>query len=200
MAELSPADAYFTMTQAVLPRPIAWVLTENHDHSLNLAPFSYFNAVASDPPLIMFSIGIKPDGSQKDTLRNVEERDRFVVNIASVSQLADLNQTSATLPYGKSEVESNAIQTAEIDNFPLPRVALCKVALCCTTYELKTIGNNDQALVFGEIQSIWLDDDCAGINEKGRLKIDAAKIEPLARLGAGEYASFGQIMTAKRPE
>ncbi len=200
MADLKAADAYFTMTQTVIPRPIAWVLSENEDSSLNLAPFSYFNAVASDPPLIMFSIGLQPDGTKKDTLRNIEERDHFVVNIASVQQLPDLNQTSATLPYGTSEVKTNAIKTEVIEGFTLPRVALCKLAMCCTTYELKTIGNNNQSLVFGEVQSIWIDDDCADINEKGRLKISAEKIEPLARLGAGEYATFGDILTAKRPD
>ncbi|MBX2867209.1 MAG: flavin reductase family protein [Acidiferrobacterales bacterium] len=200
MAELKAADAYFTMTQTVIPRPIAWVLSENQDRSLNLAPFSYFNAVASDPPLIMFSIGLQPDGTQKDTLINIEERNHFVVNIASVQQLPDLNQTSATLPYGTSEIETNSIHTAKIDGFTLPRVAQCKLAMCCTTYELKTIGNNNQALVFGEVQSIWIDDSCAEMNEKGRLKISAKNIEPLARLGAGEYATFGDILSATRPE
>ena len=200
MADLSAPDAYFTMTQTVLPRPIAWVISENENNSLNLAPFSYFNAVASDPPLIMFSVGLQPDGTKKDSLRNIEDRNNFVVNIASVDQLTDLNQTSATLPYGSSEVEKNGIETAEIDGFPLPRVAQCKIAMCCTMYELKKIGNNSQTLIFGEIQSIWIDDDCAAVNDKGRLKIYADKIAPLARLGAGEYASFGEILTARRPD
>ena len=200
MAELSAPDAYFTMTQSVLPRPIAWVLSVNQDNSYNLAPFSYFNAVASDPPLIMFSIGLQPDGGAKDTLVNVKTRNQFVVNIASVSQLGALNQTSASLPYGSSEVESNQIATALMGDFPVPRVADCKIALCCETYEIQTIGNRDQSLVFGEIKSIWIDDDCAIINDKGRLKILAANIEPLARLGAGEYASFGEILSAKRPD
>jgi len=200
MAELSAPDAYFTMTQTVMPRPIAWVLSENADQSFNLAPFSYFNAVASDPPLLMFSIGVQPDGSTKDTLVNVQERKAFVVNIASVSQLPDLNQTSATLPYGQSEVDTNEIATETMGGFRIPRVADCKVAMCCETYQIQTIGNRNQSLVFGEIKSIWIDDECAETTEKGRLKILADKIEPLARLGAGEYASFGNILTAKRPD
>ncbi len=200
LAGLKAADVYFTLTQTVIPRPIAWVLTENKDSSLNLAPFSYFNAVASDPPLIMFSIGLQPNGTKKDTLINIEERGHFVVNIASVQQLPALNQTSATLPYGASEVEKNAIKTEALEGFALPRVAECKLAMSCNTYELKTIGNNNQSLVFGEVQSIWIDDDCAEVNEKGRLKISAKNIEPLARLGAGEYASFGEILTAVRPD
>jgi len=200
LAGMKAADAYFTLTQTVVPRPIAWVLSENRDNTLNLAPFSYFNAIASDPPLIMFSIGLQPDGTKKDTLVNIEERGHFVVNIASVQQLPDLNQTSASLPYGTSELEKNGIETKAIEGFALPRVAECKLAMCCTTYELKTIGNNNQSLVFGEVESIWVHDDCAEINEKGRLKISSAKIEPLARLGAGEFVSFGEILTAVRPD
>lgn len=199
MADLSAADAYFTMTQTVMPRPIAWVLSENSDQSYNLAPFSYFNAIASDPPIIMFSVGMQPDGSKKDTLVNIEERDTFVVNIACVSQLPELNQTSATLAAGVSEVDANNIETSTIEGFNLPRVSGSKVAMCCTRYEIQTVGNRNQSLILGEIQSIWVDDECVTVTEKGRLKVLADKIEPLARLGAGEYASFGEILTAVRP-
>ncbi len=71
---LPPPDCYRLMIQAVVPRPVAWVLSDNGDGSLNLAPFSFFTAISSDPPLLMFSAGKKPDGTPKDTLHNVEER------------------------------------------------------------------------------------------------------------------------------
>ncbi len=168
LSDLSTAQTYFTMTQTVLPRPIAWILSENDDAGFNLAPFSYFNAIASDPPIIMFSVGIQPDGSKKDTLVNIEERDAFVINIASVSQLPELNQTSATLAAGVSEVDANNIDTSSIEGFHLPRVSQSKVAMCCTKYEIQTIGNRNQSLILGEIQSIWVDDECVTITEKGR--------------------------------
>ncbi|MGI9316146.1 MAG: flavin reductase family protein [bacterium] len=197
---MSPADAYFTMTQTVIPRPICWALSINQDSSFNLAPFSYFNAVASDPPLVIFSVGLQPDGEYKDTLTNIQERPDFVVNIASVDQLPVLNQTSATLPYGQSEVDASQIELAEMDGFSLPRVAGCKLAMMCERYHIQTIGNREQSLIFGEIKSIYVDDRCVEINDKGRLKIFADRIKPLARLGAGEYVTFGDILQAKRPD
>lgn len=200
IAEMSPPEAYFTMTQTVIPRPICWALSLNHDNTYNLAPFSYFNAVASDPPLIMFSVGLQPDGGLKDTLTNIRDRAEFVVNIASVNQLPVLNQTSATLPYGSSEVDASQIELAEIEGFELPRVADCKIALMCERYQIQTIGNRQQSLIFGEIKSIYVDDDCADITDKGRLKIFANRVQPLARLGAGEYVTFGEILQAKRPD
>ena len=78
LSELSPNRVYYTMIQTLVPRPIAWVLTDNGNDSFNLAPFSYFNGVASDPPLLMISVGKKPDGTLKDTRTNIIERNEFV--------------------------------------------------------------------------------------------------------------------------
>lgn len=199
LAELSTPQVYFTMTQTVLPRPVAWVLSENQNNSYNLAPFSYFNAVCSDPPLVMFSVGLQDDGTHKDTLVNVRERNEFVVHIASVSQLHDLNLSSATLPPGESEVTAGDLKTVSVEGHHLPRLAESKIAFMCSVYEIQTIGNNDQHLVFGLISDIYVDDECTEINEKGRLKIDPAKIQPLSRLGASQYASYGETLMANRP-
>ncbi len=199
LSTLKPAEAYFLMTQSVIPRPVAWVLSENANGDYNLAPFSYFNAVASDPPTIVFSVGMQDDGGPKDTTINIEERPEFTVNIASVSQLPVLNQTSARLPYGDSEVSENDIELAAVDGFSMPRVADSKIALMCERYHVQKIGNRDQMLIFGEIKSIFVADDCVEINDKGRIKIHAEQVQPLARLGAGEYADFGEVLFAKRP-
>ena len=102
-AELSPSQAYFTMIQTVIPRPIAWVMSVNEGGNYNLAPFSYFNAVCSDPPLLLISVGKKPDGSFKDTRVNIEQRKEFVVHVAHRGLLDELNDSSATLPYGESD-------------------------------------------------------------------------------------------------
>ena len=200
IGNLPAHKAYITLTQTVLPRPIAWAMTVNEDSSYNLAPFSFFNAVCSDPPLVVFSVGRQADGRGKDTLTNIETRSGFVVNIASVSQLPELNQSSATLPYGESEISANNIVLTEVEEFSLPRIADCKVAMMCRTYEIQTIGNNNQALIFGEVTSLFVDDSCIDKDAKGRTKILADKIEPLARLGAGEYATFGNILSAQRPD
>lgn len=197
--ELSDAQTYFAMTQTIMPRPIAWVLSENEDASFNLVPFSYFNAVCTDPPLVVVSINLQDDGSEKDTLRNIRERPQFVIHIASDNQLDVLNQSSATLAPGESEVLASGLSTTPVDGFHMPRLSDCKIALMCERHQTQPIGNKGQTLLFGEVKEIFLDDGCAEVSDKDRLKVFAEKIRPLARLGAGEYTSFGEVMNAKRP-
>ena len=197
--QLSTSATYFTLTQTVLPRPVAWILSENQESNFNLAPFSYFNAVCSDPPLLMVSIGKQTDGREKDTIRNIKARSKFVVHIASCDQLNELNQSAETLPPGVSELDEIGLKTTLMDGFPVPRITECKVAFFCDRYDIQTIGNNGDSLLFAKVNEIYVDDSCVEINNNGRVVIDANIVQPLARLGAGEYANFGKIMTAKRP-
>ena len=81
----------------------------------------------------------------------------------------------------------------------MPRLTDSKIAFFCKRYDIQQIGNINQMLVFGEVEEVYVSDDCAGINEKGRFKVDASKVRPLSRLGASEYASFGEVMMAQRP-
>ena len=199
LEELTAPLVYSTMAQTVLPRPIAWILSENQDSSYNLAPFSYFCAVSSDPPLLMLSIGKQDDGRDKDTLRNIKARPECVIHIASCDQLPELNRTSATLPPGVSEVEANNLDLTQAEGLRMPRLSACKIAFFCDRYEIQTIGSKQQILLFVEISAIYIDNDCAETNQQGRLKVHADRIKPLSRLGASEYASFGDIIVANRP-
>ncbi len=200
LSELQTPNVYFTMTQTVLPRPIAWVLSENQDGSLNLAPFSYFNAVCSDPPLVMISVGLQDDGTFKDTLRNALERPELVIHIASCEQLADLNLSSATLPPGVSEIKEGNLELTGVDQFRLPRLTGCKVAFMSHVHKIEQIGtHNQQHLIFAEIDSVYVSDECVQHDHKNRLSILADQIQPLSRLGANAYASFGEVITANRP-
>jgi flavin reductase (DIM6/NTAB) family NADH-FMN oxidoreductase RutF len=197
-SELSTNQVYFTMTQTLIPRPVAWVLSDNGNNSLNLAPFSYFNAVCSDPPLIMISVGYKPDGAHKDTFVNIEAREDFIVHIASDSQVDALNQSSITLAHGESELDQLDLELTAINGNRLPRITQCPVAYACKSYDIQKIGNAKQAIIYGEVTGIYINDDACKQDASGRLKIDAKKINPLLRLGAGEYATLGEIITRKR--
>lgn len=196
----SPSQTYFLMTQTLVPRPVAWVLSENEDASLNLAPFSYFNAVCSDPPIIMVSIGKKPDGSPKDTRLNIQERKQFVIHIAHEELAPLVTESSATLPAGESEVEKLGLETVPFEGFGLPRLADCRIAYACELHEIQEIGNTQQAMILGEIKAIYLDDSVVGEDEKGRLKVAAEKLNPLGRLGGTEYVTFGEIVSVPRPK
>ena len=200
LSVLKPAQVYFHMIQTLIPRPIAWVLSEIEQDRYNLAPFSYFNAVCSNPPLIMLSVGKKPDGSFKDTRVNIEQRKDFVVHIAHREVLQDLNQSSATLDANISELDLLGIETTRFEGSRLPRIKACKLAYACECYEIHELGSTPQSIIYGKVNRIYIDDDITSINEKGRLKVHADKLEPIARLGADEYMSFGEIISLARPK
>lgn len=197
---LSTSDTYFAMTQAIIPRPIAWVLSENEAGDYNLAPFSYFNAVCSDPPLIMLSLGKKPDGTPKDTRVNIEARRSFVVHIASSDQVQTLNASSATLPAGESEIARLGLELTEFPGSRLPRLADSRLAMACELYQVMELGPVPQALIFGRLTHLYIEDGVAELDPKGRLKIHADRLNPLGRLGAREYFSGGQVISVPRPK
>lgn len=199
MHALTPTQVYFHMIQALVPRPIAWVLSENASGSFNLAPFSYFNAVCSDPPLILLSVGQRPGGGHKDTRVNVEQRRDFVVHIAHRGLLDPLNASSASLPPEESEQERLDLALAEFPGSRLPRLRDCRIAMACRCYRIDEIGSAPQSLIFGQVEHLYIDDRVAGTDAKGRLKIDAAALDPLGRLGAGEYVAFGEVLRRDRP-
>jgi len=197
-SQLSRNQTYFTMTQSVLPRPVAWVLTEHANGEYNLAPFSYFSAVCSDPPLIMISIGRKPDGELKDTYRNIVERKKFVVHLAHREQAEVVTKTAKVLPEGESEVQYAGLDLVPFTNSPLPRIKGARIAFDCEVEEVKEIGNGPQYLVFGRVKNLYIDDIAVGQDDKGRMKILAEKIDPLGRLGGSEYVTFGEILDIPR--
>ncbi len=198
--ELTPPQVYFTMIQTLIPRPIAWVLSENADGGLNLAPFSYFTAVSSNPPLIMISTGRKPDGGPKDTRVNVEQRDDFVVMIPHRELLEAMNASSMSLPAGESEVAELGLSTTPLPGSRLPRLTQCRVAYACRRSEILEMGNAPQALLFGRVGAIYVADELVDTDAKGRQKIHAERLDPVCRLGAGEYALLGDVKRLPRPE
>lgn len=196
----TPTQAYFHIIQTLVPRPVAWVLSENENSSYNLAPFSYFNAVCNNPPLIMLSIGHKPTNQPKDTHLNIKHRKDFTVHIAHREMLDSLNASSVTLPAGESELELLKLKTTSFDGARLPRLEQCRLAYACECYEIHELGKLPQTLIYGKVNAIYIDDSIASTSEKGRIKVHADKLDPIARLGADEYMTFGNIVSLKRPK
>lgn len=189
---LSEVEAYTLFSQVVIPRPVAWVLTDNGVGGWNLAPFSYFNGISSAPPMVMFSIGNGMAGHQKDTHANLVRRSECVIHIASVAQAQALHQTADELPPGQSEAETYGIALTGWD-WPLPRVADSPIALGCVATQFTRVGNTEQIVVFAEIQRLWLRPGVASVDAKGRLQIDVAAVDPLARVGRGAYAGLTPV-------
>lgn len=199
-SDFNPSEIYHLMTQTIIPRPIAWVLTDSGIENYNLAPFSYFCAVSSAPPILMFSVGKKPNGDTKDTVKNIIAQKRCVIHIACDKDAGLVTQTAATLEHGESEVTANHIELTEFTGFGLPRVKQCTIAYGCELFEIKELGDVPQTLVFVKITHLYLDDQVIETDAKGRLKIHADKVNPLARLGAGEYAAITAPFTLHRPD
>ena len=197
-ANLSGKEAYGAMIQTIVPRPVAWILSDNGDDTLNLAPFSYFNGVSSKPPTLSVSIGRKGDRSKKDTWRNIEERGRFVVHIAGVDHAHLVSATSEPLPFGESETTRHGIELLAEEGFGLPRIKDAQIAFDCERYQIIEIGDAPQGLVIGQIKRVYVDDEIAEMTGGG-LKVDALELNPLARLGGDDYAQLGETLTIPRP-
>ncbi|MBQ4849360.1 flavin reductase family protein [Pseudoalteromonas sp. MMG012] len=196
---LSPNKVYHTLTQTVVPRPVAWVLSENTQGTLNLAPFSYFTAVSSDPAVLMYAVGVKPCGEYKDSALNVEATEELVIHIAD-SRLADeVTLSAATLPNDQSELDTLDLTLTDFAGSTLPRVAQCKVAFACKLHKVVEMGELPMKLMFVQVTHAYIDDDIVETDHKGRSKVDALALDPIARLGGGGYASLGEVFKITRP-
>lgn len=199
LTEFSTNQVYYTFISTIIPRPIAWVLSDNGNDSLNLAPFSYFNGVSSNPPLIMLSTGKKPDGSRKDTWVNIDERKYFTVHIAHRELAEKVTASSAGLPHGQSELNNLNLPITEVEDFPLPRLSDCRIAFFCEKYQIMEIGNTPQGLILGLVTKMYISDEVASIND-GKLAVDPTKVDPLGRIGGNDYSLFGDTITVPRPK
>jgi len=197
--QYSQDQIYFLMIQLVIPRPIAWVLSDNGNGSHNLAPFSFFNAVTSNPPILMLSVGWKDETTRKDSWMNIAERKNFVVHVPSASQVHEVSKSSSVLPHGVSEIDQFNIATQNVEGWPLPRVKGAKIAFLCEKYAIYEIGDDPQGLILGKITGIWVDDEAVA-QDKNRIVIDPSIINPLARLGGNHYSLLGEILTVQRPD
>jgi flavin reductase (DIM6/NTAB) family NADH-FMN oxidoreductase RutF len=200
---ISGLERYHLMTQVIVPRPIAWILTPDSSAfstcSYNLAPYSYFNAVSSAPPLIMFSAGHKPDGEQKDTRYNFVEHGYAVIHIPSVADMQDVSASAATLPHGDSEQLRQSLELTRVEGWHLPRLEKSKIAMLCSFYEQTLIGDASQAVLYGKVESLYVDDAIVAEDAKGRPRVNAEGLDPLSRLGADSYGDLGQVLRLKRP-
>ncbi|MSU70373.1 MAG: flavin reductase family protein [Opitutaceae bacterium] len=197
-SQLPPTVTYGWMISTILPRPIAWVSTVSADGRTNLAPFSFFQGISSNPPTLMFVPVNKRDGAKKDTLRNIEQVPEFVVNLVSFPLAEQMNATAALLPYGESEFEEYQIASARSERVRPPRVAAAPVAFECTLHSVVPIGEGPLAayVVFGRILVAHVND--AVLGDDGRP--DPAKLDLIGRLGGESYTRTTERFVLTRPD
>jgi flavin reductase (DIM6/NTAB) family NADH-FMN oxidoreductase RutF len=182
------------MTQVLIPRPIAWILSINENESFNLAPFSYFSGVCSEPPLISISIGKKKNGMPKDTRQNILDRKSFVVHIPNIEQAQMVTDSAKPFESGNSEIENLDLEIQRIEGFKLPILKDAAIALECEYHQHFEVGDVQQALILGRIQKLYTSEGVSS-EENGRRAFCAKSINPLARLGGKDYAGLDQSFT-----
>jgi flavin reductase (DIM6/NTAB) family NADH-FMN oxidoreductase RutF len=188
--ENTPAkDFHQFMLGGITPRPIALVSTISSEGVRNLAPFSYFNAVSSIPPVLMFSVGKKPDGSKKDTLVNIEQNGEFVVNMVSLSMIRQMALTSVQLPPSTDEFNFAGFRAIASKTIKPDRVKEARIQFECKLNRIIAFGEGDRenAVIFGDVNCIHADEAIIEHNNR----IDPAKLEILGRLGRSHYTKTG---------
>jgi flavin reductase (DIM6/NTAB) family NADH-FMN oxidoreductase RutF len=189
---LEPSDRYKLLIGSVVPRPIALVSTRSPDGRDNLAPFSFFAGVGSNPLTVLFCPANKPDGSEKDSLRNAKPRDeggtgQFVVNWAVEAYAKRVAAAAEILPYGESEFELAGLTPAPSRTVEPRRVAESPVAMECeTTHVIRTNPGEPAAgnIVVGRVLHLFIRDDL--VND--RYHVDAARLAAIGRMGGFDYA------------
>jgi len=188
-SKLDPRDVYRLMISVVVPRPIAWVSTRSLSGTLNAAPFSYFQALGSKPPMVMIAVGRRRSGEPKDTRRNIEETGEFVVNLVGEKNGARMVRTSIDHPYGVSEFDEAGLTPVESEVVAPPRIGECGVAMECRLEESLELAGS--GVLVGRILHFHLDD--ALLDAGGR--VDPGKLRPLGRLGGQNYATIGELLS-----
>lgn len=192
----SERDNYKLLIGSIIPRPIAFVTTQSEEGIVNGAPFSYFNIVSSNPPMVSLAIQ-RPNDHPKDTARNIYSNRQFVVHIVDDKNVAKINDTAASLPATESEIELANLTLVESENVSVPGVKEAKVRMECRLVQAIPLGGDGPGsdLFIGEIVRFHIDE---AIYEDGR--IDPRGLNAISRLAGTSYAAIGDIFSIDRPK
>jgi flavin reductase (DIM6/NTAB) family NADH-FMN oxidoreductase RutF len=180
----------------ITPRPIGWISTRGADGSENLAPYSFFNAVAYVPPQVMFaSTSAKTDrGDTKDSVANIRETGVFCVNVVEYAMRDVMNLTSGPWPREVDEFDKAGIERVECETIACSRVARAPANLECRMTQIVKIEGAHNYVVFGEVTGVHLRDDCM---KDGMF--DVLAFNPLTRMGYRDYSVIREKFSLKRP-
>ncbi|MCY8719370.1 flavin reductase family protein [Bacillus sp. S10C12M] len=197
--QLSAKDTYKLLSGAVIPRPIAFVTTLSSSGAVNAAPFSFYNVVSSDPPLLSISVN-RTEGRQKDTARNAVENGEFVVHVSDEAIIEDINETAASLGPDESELSRTSLHPVESKAVSVPGIKEARIRFECTLERHITF-DNDQGvttadLLIGRVLCFHLDEKVYDA-DKGYVLTD--ELKPASRLAGNHYAKLGEEFTLIRP-
>jgi flavin reductase (DIM6/NTAB) family NADH-FMN oxidoreductase RutF len=193
---LTVKDQYKLMSGTIIPRPIALVTTLG-PNGANAAPYSLFNMVGVDPPMIMFS-STPREGAIKDTARNIAAIPEFVVHIVDEAVKEKMNICSADFPYGESEIDFAGFRIAPSVKIRPPRLIDCPAQLECRLIRIVEVGRRPNLMIIGEVVMMHYRD---GIVDESVMHVDAGALAPIGRLeGAGMYTRITDRFQLGRPQ
>jgi flavin reductase (DIM6/NTAB) family NADH-FMN oxidoreductase RutF len=188
---LSGRDLHQLLISAIIPRPIAFVTTVSRAGATNLAPFSFFNGVSSDPPVVSLAISTKRDGSKKDTWRNIEETGEYVINVV-VPDLMDAVITGAReLPHGVSELDLSKEPTLPSVRVKPLRLARSPVQMECTL--LRIVEVEETGIILGRVVLFHVRDEAVTAG-----RVDPRKVTFVGRMGGDLYCRVTDVFERKR--
>lgn len=194
----SAIDTYKLLIGTVVPRPIAFVTSENAEGVINAAPFSFFNVFCANPPLIGVSVARNPDGSMKDTSSNITTNKEFVVHVVDESNIEKVNQASMDYPPEYSEVKETGLTLKPSHQVEVPGIAESKIRMECVLHRWLPLGpenatNND--LLIGEVVCFDIDDE---LYKDG--KIPESQLKPIGRMAGTTFTKLGETFSIPRPK
>ncbi len=201
-ATLSSDAAYFWQVATIVPRPIAWVSTLNEDGKANLAPYSFFTGVSSDPPTCLICVErrtVTRDGDvvsvPQDPWRNIERTGEYVIHAVNDALAHQMNETSRDLAYGIDEFDHVGLSKAASDRIAPPRIAEAPVAMECRLDRIVEVGRSGTAIIIGEILLWHVHDD---LLVDGRL--DMERLDAVGRMAGAGYTRTRDRFDMLRPK
>ncbi len=193
VTSLNTDEAYRLLSSAVVPRPIAWLPSLNANGSVNLAPFSFFNAVASDPPMLAVSVEDRAPGLEKDTLANIKCTSSFVSHVVTEALLESVVTSAIDFPTTLSETEVIGLNLVESTHISVPRLLEAPVSMECELETLLRIGNA-ATLVIAKVVCFHVQDE---LYDNGR--IDSTKLQAVGRMSGSAFTKTRELLSVSTP-
>jgi flavin reductase (DIM6/NTAB) family NADH-FMN oxidoreductase RutF len=196
LAEMSKADTYKLLASVILPRPIAWVVSRDAEGAVNAAPFSFFNILSSDPPLVAISFSGAPDREGKDSLANIRAREEFVVNMVPEDLAEAMNVTAMNAPRGTDETQLAGLKLMQCEVVDVPRIERSPVALECRLWQVIEPGGAS-TIVLAKV--VYVHVRATAFADLAKLYIDPAQLKLIGRMhGGGGYCTTRDTFTIER--
>ena len=193
--QLDGKNVYKLITSTVLPRPIAWVVSQNGQGRLNAAPFSFFNAMSGNPPVVALGIGAHGQ-VLKDSARNIRESGEFVINLVPFALIEAMNITSIEFEAEVNELEMAGLATLPSTKVAPPRISGSPVAFECRTLQIIELGEM-RSIVLASVVAIHIDDEA--VLDAERCHVDVRKLDLVGRMhGGGWYARLNELFEQPR--